>query len=385
MSNEEKYAYMIHSISGVGNKTIFKLMDEFNSFEDAYNASRKDLSRVLSTRLVNAIEKQKSAWDVDGEYEYLYKRGIDFIPFFSGRYPAKLREIPDPPFALYCLGELPAPDKPSVSIIGARNNSEYGRYAARRFGERLADMGVQIISGMARGIDGIGQQAAIEAGGKTFGVLGSGVDVCYPKENIALYDAIKSYGGLISEYPPGTEPRPQNFPPRNRIISGLSDAILVVEARQKSGTFITVDMALEQGKDVFALPGRVCDSLSEGCNQLIKQGASIASSPEDIIEYLRCGMGDPKCEKRDESGQIENNGESAGEKSFSENTLAQLNDTQKLVFAELDFYPTTSAIIYENVLKKGFEIGVAEVMNVLVELCIMGVVMRNGAGFYRKI
>ncbi len=385
MNSEERCAYMLHNVPGIGNRTMFKLLERMGSCSEICSANKKEFSGILTGKQLSSLEKMKESWDADGEYEHLYNMGIDFIPFFSDEYPERLKTIPDPPFALYCLGDMPDENRPSVSIIGARNNSEYGRYAARMFGERLADMGVQIISGMARGIDGIGQQAAIEAGGKTFGVLGSGVDICYPKENVVLYDAIKSYGGIISEYPPGTQPKPQFFPPRNRIISGLSDVVLVIEARQKSGTFITVDMALEQGRDVFALPGRICDSLSGGCNQLIKQGASIASSPEDIIEYLRCEMRNEKGNKsggNDEALEME---ETSAGKVAQNQMLAQLNDTQMLIFAELDFYPMTSAVIYENVLKKGYEISVAEVMNVLVELCILGVAMRNGAGFYKKI
>lgn len=385
MRGEEKWAYMLHNIPGIGNKAMFTLQERFGNCSEIYKADKKDFSGILTGKQIRAFEEQRKNWDVEEEYAHLFRRGIDFIPFFSGNYPEKLKTIPDPPFALYCIGDMPDETKPSVSIIGARNNSEYGRYAAKMFGDKLARMGVQIISGMARGIDGIGQQASIEAGGKTFAVLGSGVDICYPKDNVMLYDAIKSHGGIISEYPPGTQPKPQHFPPRNRIISGLSDVVLVIEARQKSGTFITVDMALEQGRDVFALPGRVCDSLSGGCNQLIKQGASIASAPEDIIEYLKCEVRNESLIASNRNDENDGMKETTAENVAQNPYLAQLNDTQKLVFAELDFYPITLTMIYENVLKKGFDIGVAEVMNVLVELCIMGVAMRNGAGFYKKI
>ena len=168
------------------------------------------------------------------------------------------------------MGKLPDENRPTVSIVGARNSSEYGKYAAKLFGERLAAAGVQVISGMARGVDGISQQSAIYAGGDSYGVLGSGVDVCYPEDNRRLYDSLITNGGVISEYLPGTQPKPQYFPQRNRIISGLSDVVLVIEAREKSGTLITVDMALEQGREVFAVPGRICDSLSYGCNSLIR-------------------------------------------------------------------------------------------------------------------
>lgn len=181
--------------------------------------------------------------------------------------------------------------EPAAAIIGARLASGYGREQARRFSYRLASRGITIISGMARGIDGIAQMAALDAGGKSYAVLGCGVDICYPEENRKLYDRLLQQGGIISEYPPGTFPEARLFPQRNRIISGLADLVLVIEARKKSGTLITVDMALEQGREVFALPGRVSDSLSDGCNRLIRQGAGAATCPEDILEYF-FGTGD---------------------------------------------------------------------------------------------
>ena len=162
----------------------------------------------------------------------------------------------------------------------------YGREQARRFGRRIGARGISVISGMARGIDGIAQKAALDAGGRSYAVLGCGVDICYPEENRELYERLQQQGGVLSEYPPGMQPIAKLFPPRNRIISGLSDLVLVIEARKRSGTLITVDMALEQGREVYALPGRVSDSLSDGCNRLIRQGAGPATCPQDILEYF---------------------------------------------------------------------------------------------------
>ncbi len=193
--------------------------------------------------------------------------------------PARIEEnLAPPPF--------PGLESPAAAVIGARLASGYGREQARRFSYRMASRGITIISGMARGIDGIAQTAALDAGGRSYAVLGCGVDICYPEENRSLYDRLLQQGGILSEYPPGTPPEARLFPLRNRIISGLADAVLVIEARKKSGTLITVDMALEQGRDVFALPGRVSDSLSDGCNRLIRQGAAPATCPEDLLEYF---------------------------------------------------------------------------------------------------
>lgn len=222
----------------------------------------------------------------DRVLEELQGAGITFISFLEEGFPMRLRKIPDPPSGLYCRGRMPADSEPAAAVIGARLASGYGRAQAKRFAWRLGSCGIPVISGMARGIDGIAQAAALDAGGTSYAVLGSGADICYPKDNRALYDRLLSEGGILSEYPPGTPPEAKLFPPRNRIISGLSDLILVIEARKKSGTLITVDMALEQGREVYALPGRVSDSLSEGCNRLIRQGAGVATCPEDILEFF---------------------------------------------------------------------------------------------------
>ena len=226
--------------------------------------------------------------------------GIRVVEKGERDYPARLLEIPDPPERLYVLGRLPEEKVPSVAIIGARECSEYGSYVAARLGECMGRNGIQVVSGMARGIDGIGQTAALDAGGSSFAVLGSGVDVCYPARNRGLYERLRERGGVLSEYPPGTPAISRNFPPRNRIVSGLADAVVVVEAREKSGTLITVDMALEQGKEVYAVPGRVTDALSSGCNRLVKLGAAVLLDPEELAEELRgiCGRRAPAVRER---------------------------------------------------------------------------------------
>ena len=218
--------------------------------------------------------------------EELAQAGISFVSALEEGFPDKLREIPDPPFGIYYKGKMPGETEPAAAIIGARLASGYGREQARRFGRQIGACGIAVISGMARGIDGIAQKAALDAGGKSYAVLGCGVDICYPEENRELYERLQQQGGVLSEYPPGMQPIAKLFPPRNRIISGLSDLVLVIEARKRSGTLITVDMALEQGREVYALPGRVSDALSDGCNRLIRQGAGPATCPQDILEYF---------------------------------------------------------------------------------------------------
>ena len=211
---------------------------------------------------------------------------IDYIRRNSDYFPLRFEGLSDVPQGLYCIGSLPDDNIPSVAVVGARSCSSYGRKPAFALGKFLAEHGVQVISGMAMGIDSSAQEGALAAGGKTFAVLGCGVDICYPRTSYAVYDALAVRGGIIAEVEPGTKPLAYNFPRRNRIISALSDIVIVVEAREKSGSLITVDCALEQGRTVYAVPGRLGDRLSDGCNYLIAQGAGILWSFEAVMEEL---------------------------------------------------------------------------------------------------
>ena len=211
---------------------------------------------------------------------------IHYIRRNSDYFPLRFEGLSDVPQGLYYIGSLPDDNTPSVAVVGARSCSSYGRKTAFALGKFLAEHGVQVISGMAMGIDSSAQEGALAAGGKTFAVLGCGVDICYPRTSYAVYDALAVRGGIIAEVAPGTKPLAYNFPRRNRIISALSDIVIVVEAREKSGSLITVDCALEQGRTVYAVPGRLGDRLSDGCNYLIAQGAGILWSFEAVMEEL---------------------------------------------------------------------------------------------------
>ena len=274
-------------IEGIGDVTLFRLSEQFGSMAAAYEASEERIKKVLSGRQFTAWKAAKYAQTPERYLEKLETLGIRYVPFAEEIYPVKLRNIPAPPFGLFVKGSLPDERRASIAMIGARACSEYGKRVAKEFAAQLAECGVQVISGMARGIDSISQQACLEAGGRTFAILGSGVDVCYPGELKELYDGVQKQGGLISFYAPGTPPLAINFPPRNRIISGLADVVLVVEARRKSGTLITVDMALEQGKEVAVIPGRITDQLSQGCHDLIKQGAAVVMDVAQVLELLK--------------------------------------------------------------------------------------------------
>lgn len=212
--------------------------------------------------------------------------GIRYISREDKSFPQKMLELNDCPKGIYVKGQLPDPEKKTVAIVGARMCTAYGRAMASHFARVLAENDVQIISGLALGIDGAAHEGALLANGKTYAVLAGGVDICYPRAHIELYENIRMTGGILSEEICGCPPIGRLFPKRNRIVSILSDIILVVEARKRSGSLITADYAAEQGRDIFAVPGRVGDSLSEGCNELISQGAGIAISPERVLEIM---------------------------------------------------------------------------------------------------
>lgn len=212
--------------------------------------------------------------------------GIRYIRKEDKAFPEKLLELHDCPKGIYVRGNLPDPSKKSVAIVGARMCSAYGRATASYFARVLAAHDIQIISGLALGVDGAAHEGALMAKGKTFAVMAGGCDIIYPRSHVGLYENIRITGGIISEEPCGYPPIAKMFPKRNRIISILADIVLVVEARTKSGSLITADFAAEQGRDIFAVPGRLEDELSRGCNELIEQGAGIAISPERMLEIM---------------------------------------------------------------------------------------------------
>lgn len=281
-----KYQYWLDN-TGLSNKKKRALLDRFQTAEEVYRQDQKAYGMIEGWKAEDTekIGHKKKSWDIEREYEILKKKGIRICVQGQKDYPQRLEHLGNPPFALYYIGKLPD-QSPGAAIVGARRCSEYGYYMAGKIAEALAGSAVSVISGLAEGIDAAGHSGAVRAGGRTYAVLGCGVDVCYPKKNRELYEQICQEGGILSEFPPGTTPRPGYFPVRNRIISGLADIVIVVEAKKRSGSLITADYALEQGKDVYALPGRVTDALSYGCNHLIDQGAGVILSVENLLEQL---------------------------------------------------------------------------------------------------
>lgn len=360
MEKDQKiYQFWLHHLPGVGDASIYRLLAAFGGAKEVCRASQKQLSRILKEETAEKIIAFSAKWDVQKAYEDMQKRKIRFLTSDDGDYPGRLRKLERPPYAVYCRGELPEEACPAIAIVGARECSEYGRYVAEGFAGRLAEAGVSVVSGMARGIDGIAQRAALECGGKTYAVLGCGVDVCYPASNRQLYDKIlETGGGVLSTFPPGTQPLKRAFPERNRIVAGISDVLLVIEARQKSGTLITVDMALEQGKNVYAVPGRLTDRLSDGCNLLLRQGAGIALNPEDILAELKV------LENRKEIGMP------AGKETG--------------VLSVLDFTPKSADRILEELKHAGTPMELQALLSELIQLCMEGRAIQIAGSFARS-
>ena len=283
-----QYQYWLSNIEGIGSVTIRKLMNYVGSAEELYFLPEEqfELMTEIGKAEQQKILNSRNNWDLDGAWEKFRKKGISFVSQEMDTYPDKLRYIHNPPYSIYFKGSLPDGHRQAVAIVGARRCSEYGRSMAEKLGEQLAKYDIPVISGMAIGVDAYGHVGALRGKGKTYAVLGCGVDICYPAAHKQLYHDILDNGGIISEYPPGTEAKPQLFPARNRIISALSDTIVLVEAKERSGSLITADFALEQGKDIFAFPGRATDELSFGCNALIRQGAGIITSVDSFLADL---------------------------------------------------------------------------------------------------
>lgn len=295
--SDRKYNYWISNIKNIGPKKIDYLLDYYGSSEEVFKASEDSIEEAINIAMEEGIVRfdkkdghnirdNKNLDRIHMEYNILINKGIQFITKLDAEYPEKLRPLYNAPFALYIKGNLPDMNRKMLAIIGTRNASTYGMEITKYFSKSLAAAGIGIISGLARGIDTYAHKGALEASGITYGILGCGIDICYPRENIEVYMEMQNKGAVISEYSPGEQPYASNFPMRNRIISGLSDGILVIEAKEKSGSLITVDLGLEQGKDIYAIPGRITDTLSIGCNNLIKMGARLVGSPDDILEEL---------------------------------------------------------------------------------------------------
>ena len=285
--NDNNYMLWLSSmVQFFGSRKLNSLLIEFGSARNIFNATQKELEQYLTSHGLQTITRQRSLYYIEKLLNKMEEQGIIYLSREHERFPELLKTIPDPPIGLFCIGTLPPDTMYKVAIIGSRTCSEYGKMAAQLLATPLAQTNVVIVSGMARGVDSAAHKGALTGGGKTIAVLGCGIDICYPSENAHLRDEIINNGCIISEYSLGIAPNKAFFPARNRIISGLSHGVVVTEAGKQSGTLITVDQALDQGREVMAVPGNVSSGLSEGTNRLIREGAHLVACHTDVLFVL---------------------------------------------------------------------------------------------------
>jgi DNA processing protein len=287
----KRYWIAFNLVKGIGATRMRALLEYFGDARTAWEAPPAELEAAgLSARLAESVALKRVDGSVERTWEAIQTQGLNVLTWEDECYPRRLKEIDQPPPVLYLRGEISDDDQWSVAIVGTRRATTYGRQAAEELAAALARRGITVVSGLARGIDAIAHQAALKADGRSLGVLGSGVDRIYPPEHRRLAEQMCAHGALVSDYPPGTPPDAANFPPRNRIISGLSLAVVVIEAGESSGALITASFASDQGRAVFALPGSIYAPQSRGTNRLIREGAHIFLDVSDLLEVLNLGQ-----------------------------------------------------------------------------------------------
>jgi len=334
-------------VPGIGNVLGLGLVRAFRSPEGVFEARDQDLQCAGVRREVRAALRRFDRWrEVDAQLARLDRVGGRLVTWDDASYPALLREIHDPPLFLYVLGELTDADGSAVAVVGSRDASPYANQMTALISEGLASRGVTVVSGMARGVDAAAHEAALRAGGRTVAVLGSGIDVVYPSEHHRLHMRIAKTGAVVSEYPMGTQPDAENFPARNRIISGLALGTVVVEATERSGSLITAHCAAEQGREVFAVPGPV-GARTRGTHQLLRQGAALAEDAGDVLREISIHM----------------------ESATSANSAPALSDLETALVAQLDNLPRS---VDELITRTGLPAGA--VLETLLVLELRGVV-----------
>ena len=358
------YWLALSLVPGIGSTLFKRLLERFKTPEAVFRTPVRELLRIegLGEKVAEELRKGPPEKAVEKELSLLRGVGGEIITLKDEGYPKRLRDIYDPPALLYVRGELKGEDELAVAVVGSRKTSPYGRWITEKVSQELARHGVTIVSGMARGIDSLAHWGAISGGGRTVAVLGCGIDVVYPSENRNLFTKIIDHGAILSEFPMGSPPEGGHFPKRNRIISGLSVGVVVVEAGERSGSLITAGYALEQGRDVFAVPGNVGAKGSRGTNQLIKEGAKMVESSEDILEEIL-----PQW-RREERQEVESPGD-------------EFSEEEKILYQLLGETPLhIDVIIRESRLEPG------RVSSLLLNLELKGLIAQwPGKSFSRKM
>jgi DNA processing protein len=328
INKELKYWVGFNIIPGIGRVKFAQLEHVFGNIESAWKASSSELKRAgLDSNTLQVIETHRPKVDLDGEMEKLEKGGVTPYTFHDPQYPSKLKEIYDYPPLIYVKGQICPQDDWSIAVVGTRKATAYGRQVTEDIVLDLARNNISIVSGLARGIDTIAHRTALETGGRTIAIFACGLDTVYPPENTNLACKISNQGALISEYPIGAKPRPENFPRRNRIMSGMCLGTLVIEADESSGAIITAHMALEQNREVFAIPGSILSSMSRGTNHLIQEGAKLVRSCTDILEELNLTVSTQQMEMKE---------------------IIPTSETEKLLLKQLNTEPVHIDLVCRN-------------------------------------
>jgi len=338
MRDEIYMLWLSSLLPNLGSRKLNYLLLRFGDAKEIFTAPANLLKTLgnLTDNALNHLTKNRDLGHIENLLQDMESKKMAYLSRNHDRFPTLLAAIPDPPVGIFYIGELPADATNKIGIIGSRKCSDYGLQTAKLLAKPLAENGIIIVSGMARGVDSMAHRGALEAGGKTIAVLGSGADICYPAENKQLRDAIIENGCVLSEYPPGTKPLGAFFPARNRIISGLSRAIIVAEASRKSGTLITVDQATEQGREVLAVPGNIMSPLSAGTNHLIREGAIPVTDYTDVLFALGLSA---KADTSNLDNQYAHG--SAAVSKAQEDAISSLAPEEKLVYDSLTFDPVS--------------------------------------------
>jgi len=352
-----RYWVGFNKVSGIGAARVRALLDYFGDLETAWHAQAHDLQQAgLDRRSLEHLLQARKKLDLDAEVERLARAGVQVLIWDDADYPPNLREVYNAPPILYVKGRIETRDEWAVAVVGTRQASVYGKEAARMIAAGLAQAGVTVVSGLARGIDALAHRVCLDAGGRTLAVLGSGVDVIYPSQNARLAAEIVERGALVSDYPLGTTPEARNFPPRNRIISGLALGTVVVEGDLGSGARITAEFAAEQGREVFAVPGPIFARTSRGTNQLIQQGAKMVCQVGDILEELNLTMVSEQAQAR---------------------AVIPENETEALLLEHLSAEP-----IHVDLLGRTVKLPIAQVTSTLALMELKGMVRQVGGMSY---
>ncbi|MEK7443161.1 MAG: DNA-processing protein DprA [Chloroflexota bacterium] len=359
--SDRKFWIAFNRVKGIGPAKLRALLDHFGDLESAWRAPRIDLHEAgLDKRAIESLEAARKGMNLEQLEDDVARANARMICWDDDDYPKRLREIDNAPPVLYVRGNLVEKDDWAVAIVGTRRATSYGKEVTRELATALAASGVTIVSGLARGIDAAAHVAALEAGGRTLAVLGSGLDIIYPAEHQTLAEKIIDHGALISDYPLGTPPDANNFPPRNRIISGLSLGAVIVEAGEESGALITADFAVEQGREVFAVPGSVFNRNSLGPNRLIQNGAKLITSAEDVLEELNLRMASHHAEAREQLSLLDS-----------------ADDAERKILSQLSAEP-----LHADELSVAMSLPIATISSMLAMMELKGMVRQVGGMTY---